>query len=565
VIRLLIALLAGAGLASALYSFTTGDTRLMWVWIVAVTLVPILLTLVMVGHAFGGIPRATPQQIQQAVAAGRLGAARIDGLRRTGTSVNDQPLCEIDLSVAPGDRAAYRVTIRQLVDLVDIPRRQPGTVVAVARIATDAPEVVIVDEHLPDLAARVSRLPRREQLAEWNSGPTVLGADPGPKGRRPGDPIVGTGRRGRPWRILAYVALFLVGAAAVLIPVRDEVGREALTLLTGEDHSSMFADTRAAEAVAAIAEAAGTDETVDVSVYAGYVIAEMATSPGASTFDSYTYRNGAVRHDGPATIQPTDPDQERFRIADVAWERVPQLRDEAMRRAEVDADDLDGDPYLSAARETSSGSDPVIRLRISLSTPYESHSFEASADGLLVPDPGESGEEAPGETTSAPEETEEPAEPAPEPEDLFASGAPEAIERLIEAGGSDEATRIVIRSERISTDLATSPGATTFDDYEYEDRQVVHGGPSPSQPFDPQLEVFHLRDVSWDRLPDMLAEAYEATGRSEGELSGDPYIIVDRSPFFGDEYPVTMQVYLPGDYGTVRAEFAADGSLIRVI
>lgn len=148
--------------------------------------------------------------------------------------------------------------------------------------------------------------------------------------------------------------------------------------------------------------------------------------------------------------------------------------------------------------------------------------------------------------------------------DYFSSGVSEAIEQLIEAGGSDETTRITIRPNRIGLDLATEPGATTFDDYDVWDGELAHNGPSTTQPSFPERDVFHLSDIAWERLPDLLEEALASAERATEDLSSDPYLIARRSPFFGDEYPVTLLVYLPGDYESPIVEFDADGALIRV-
>lgn len=155
----------------------------------------------------------------------------------------------------------------------------------------------------------------------------------------------------------------------------------------------MFAGARAAGAMTAIAEAAGTDETVEVMVNPDQVIAEMATSPGAATFDRYVYRNGSVTQQGAATIQPEDPDQTRFRLSDVEWEQVPQLLNRAMEQSGLEPDDLDSPPLVRAERPSWSDGKPALRLSVSLNTPYESHYLEAGADGLLLPDPDEESSE----------------------------------------------------------------------------------------------------------------------------------------------------------------------------
>ncbi|WOF21807.1 hypothetical protein N8K70_10465 [Microbacterium betulae] len=376
-IRLLTAFVLGAGAAAVLFGILIDD-RYTWVWITAIVVISLLLPLILVARTFGPLARATPQRIQEAIDAGRLGAARIDALRRTGTTINDQPLCEIDLSVSAGDRAAYRTTIKQIVDIVDIPRRQPGSAVAVVRVEAASPDVVIVDRPLSDLDARVSSLPARERLPEWRDDPKAAEKH----GRRDG-PLIGIGAEGRGWRFLAYAGLFAAGAAAVLLPASDEVERRALDLVTGEDHSSMFAPGRLEEALAAIEEASGTDESVDITVYTDFVSAEMATAPGASTFDTYSYRRGAATNDGPSIIQPTDPELEVFRLDDVAWDRAPRMLDESYERTDV-VPDSEHAPYLVVRRWPVAGEAYPVTLAIYLPGDYDTSSVEFAADGSFV-------------------------------------------------------------------------------------------------------------------------------------------------------------------------------------
>ncbi|WP_456285315.1 hypothetical protein M1D46_08765 [Microbacterium sp. JZ70] len=378
-IRLLMSFIFGAGVAALLFSIFVGD-RFTWIWITAIIVLSTLFPLVLVARSMGSLAGLHPKKIEAARAAGRFAPARIDALRRTGTTINDQPVCEIDVSVAPADRPAYRTTIRQLVDIVRIPQYQPGASVTVARLEADAPEVAIIEDEVPD-AARLSRLPAREHVAEWQDGPVVLGAERAPR-RRKGDPIIGTGPKGRGWRIAAYVVLALAGAAAVLVPVADDVRAETLTIITGEDHASMFAEGRVQRALAAIEEAAGTDETVQVLVYEEFVSADMATAPGSDRFDTFFYRGGTVENQGPASIQPENPDAERFRFDDIAWAAFPELLAQALGEAGLTRDELVDGPYMFVERGYEEGA--PVGISISFGDGYADYAFIGSADGAFL-------------------------------------------------------------------------------------------------------------------------------------------------------------------------------------
>ena len=95
-----------------------------------------------------GIRSATPGLTMP----GDPALARVESIRRTGFSVNDQPQVELTLTVAPTHRAAYRTVHRQIVDIVALPQVQPGSVIVVRRAEHDQPNVLIEFNPPPDWA-----------------------------------------------------------------------------------------------------------------------------------------------------------------------------------------------------------------------------------------------------------------------------------------------------------------------------------------------------------------------------------------------------------------------------
>lgn len=70
------------------------------------------------------------------------GTATITGLRQTGVFVNENPECDIDLTVTTGGEP-YAATVRQTLALVAIPQFQPGTEVPVKVDPQDAQSLII--------------------------------------------------------------------------------------------------------------------------------------------------------------------------------------------------------------------------------------------------------------------------------------------------------------------------------------------------------------------------------------------------------------------------------------
>lgn len=90
--------------------------------------------------------------------------ARVESLRRTGLELNDQPQCDLVLVVGPlpGHGSAYATTTRAILDIVLLASFQPGAVVVVARPDASRPDVTLVLDPAPELAAAARAEARQE-------------------------------------------------------------------------------------------------------------------------------------------------------------------------------------------------------------------------------------------------------------------------------------------------------------------------------------------------------------------------------------------------------------------
>ncbi|OKI32655.1 hypothetical protein A6A29_19380 [Streptomyces sp. TSRI0281] len=93
----------------------------------------------------------------------RTALALIEDLRATGGETADVPV-RFDLTVAPDDRAAYRVTVNQPINLVDIPTYRPRGVTVVEYRPDEPWEVEIVTRPSPEWL-------RRAETAKVDSAP----------------------------------------------------------------------------------------------------------------------------------------------------------------------------------------------------------------------------------------------------------------------------------------------------------------------------------------------------------------------------------------------------------
>ena len=86
---------------------------------------------------------ADGQKAQYLMANGTIGQATITAIRQTGTMVNYNPECDLDLQVSVNGGAPYPVTHRQVIAQVALPSFQPGATVPV-RVDPSDPQSLIV-------------------------------------------------------------------------------------------------------------------------------------------------------------------------------------------------------------------------------------------------------------------------------------------------------------------------------------------------------------------------------------------------------------------------------------
>ena len=352
-----------------------------WALPVGMTLAILCGTFVLIGKSMRGVQMPGDDVIAAAREAGRLGVARVDALRQTGTQINDQPLCEIELTVQPRSGAAFRTSMREIVPITQIPAVQPGVRRVVAILTEEGPEVAFLPDDVTADPWRGIVIPDA-----MTAGPVrvsdggVIRAD----GSRRG-PIIGMGKRGRPLRIVLFVAAALVAAVAVVLPYRVAAAQTVAAL----QHGQLRPDYREAEplgqALTALEAAIGHDQLISAVVSDEYLIVEAPLAPGENATDRWMYRGGAVTHDGAATIQPDTP-LEAFSIDDVDWNRLAPAAKRASIEAGIENTD---DVSFSVGRSTDSDVSSEtfakqvgpVAINFSVSDDYRSVSFRMNADG----------------------------------------------------------------------------------------------------------------------------------------------------------------------------------------
>lgn len=380
VLRLLLAFTSGV-LATSIVLLATGigDGGLPWVVPVAAVVGAILLTLVSIGSTLAGVRAPREKDVEAAVRENRVSLARVLETRATGSSVNDQPVCDIRLVVASRTRPAYTTTTRALVNLGTLPALQNGAVVVVAQLHADRPEVALLDPapaDWRDAAQRDTTVRTMPEAPVWEA-PPAPGRDRRGLLRIPG--------------VLLVVA-FLAGVGLRAWPERDVVtslaqGTSLSDAVAQRDRdraeaASIFPAVRTREVVDDLAEVAGGTQFTEVLLFQTYAVAEALTTPGAQTTDRFVWRDGGASRDGAATIQP-DPAElpdELFDVTQVDWSVVERLTAQAAELTGID--DADG-PTVIVRRSTTDEGAP-LQVVVSVDDDYRDAWLTADASGNVV-------------------------------------------------------------------------------------------------------------------------------------------------------------------------------------
>ncbi|TDL43178.1 hypothetical protein [Microbacterium oleivorans] len=351
------------------------------IWVLAIALPIGILSVVFTRLGASGLASTSVSQedLTRARAEDRLGVARIDAVRQTGTQINDQPLCEIDVTVQPRRGAAYATTLRSVVPLIELGALTPDAVRPVAILIEGGPEFGFVDGQVSPQEIDGLVVPPRGSVPTiaWPKAQRVV------NGARRG-PLLGIGPHGRVLRGILFIVVALAVAAAVVAPYSRAVVMTVQAAQEGRIGVDLRRPYELAVAVQALKDEIGHDRVSSVLIRSDFIRVEAPLMPGGTETDVWMYRGGIVEHDGAAPSQP-DLAAEQFSWKDIALSKVWAL----MGNASAESGFAVGDASAVVSRGTDSDiesetfgeSVEAPEMFISLRTEYKSASFRVNADG----------------------------------------------------------------------------------------------------------------------------------------------------------------------------------------
>lgn len=352
-----------------------------WAFPVGMPAMIIAATLVLVGRSLRGVSLPPRELVDGALGDGRVGLARVDKLTQTGTYINEQPVCDIEITVRPVGGGVYRTVVRRIVQLTEIPRFQPGTRHVVAIVTEGKPDVIFTDENA-----------HADIWADTEFPPAVAAGDVLPPGagnlRADGSrrtPLIGVGKRGRPVRIAAFVLAGVLAAAAVVLPYRAGLSETLAAIPEGRLHADLRDAASLDRALSALAAEIGHDRVVSVTVADDLVNVDAPLTPESLNVDAWTYRRGAVTHRGPASPQP-ETLSEQFAMTEIDGAAI--LGQVRVAATEAGATNLDGVMYHVSRARGVTEDDPwnmersgPVSVSFMIDDGYRSASFSVLADG----------------------------------------------------------------------------------------------------------------------------------------------------------------------------------------
>lgn len=361
------------------WTFTVG--------MVVLVLASILIILASVSDV--GMASAAPKLIETALRQRRGAVARIDKIRTTGTELNDQPLCELELTVRSAHGLAYRTKLRKVIRLTDLGLFQQGTVHPAAVLTEDGPELALLanDAAAAGTALEQTRgleIPDATAAGELRVAPDGIVRDDGTRRK----PVLGRGKQGRAGRRVLFAVAVIVGFAIAVLPNARFVSYTALALQQGQLTLNNWDSDYLGFIIPKLEDELGHD--LVESVYLGSAIISVNAPIGTDTTntDGWTIRAGGFEHDGPYSSQP-ESTAEFFSLREVNWAGIESLVAEALVEANPEIGEVaEDDISVSITRATISDVDSdhfgqsggSIEIRINLTGAYSSAQFLADGD-----------------------------------------------------------------------------------------------------------------------------------------------------------------------------------------
>lgn len=379
-IRLLLAAAIGLGIGGFIVMSVGPSGAGTWSLVTASIVAAVALVLLAFGRSLRGGAFVAHADVDAAVAARRLGRARIDAVSQTGTQINDQPLCELDVVVQPLHGAAYATTTRRIIPLVELALYSPGSEHDVAMLIDDGPEIAFVLDGLSPRERETLRVPNRASVPVREIDPHTRIVN----GRRR-RPFFGAGKKGRGLRLVAYVIVAALGFTAAVLPYRVAVVQALESIPQGRLYADMRTPEPLSEAMRALREEIGHDQRISVVITDQVVVVEAPVRVGERATDRWTYRRGSVEHGGASTSQPQLA-EEAFDVSVVDWSAIwPTLQ----QAASMSERTLTADTSISLRRGADSDiQSPTFarsvaepRMTFAIRDDYSSTWFEARIDG----------------------------------------------------------------------------------------------------------------------------------------------------------------------------------------
>jgi len=293
----------------------------------------------------------------------------------------------------------------------------------------------------------------------------------------------------------------------------------------------------AAQVVDDLVKAAGGNRFLEIDLFSTHASAKAPTTPGATTVERFTWRDGQAKRDGPASGRVSTG--ELFDVTTVDCGKVAGLVAQVPGLTKL----VHGRPSVNITRATTGGASPAAKLVVRTSDGYHSASITADASGKIVWMSGG----APGSKSEA----------------WAAAGLlttehlQQAIDDLVEVAGGPRFFDIHVYPTHIYARAPTAPGAATVDRFTWRDGFAKRD--KADSPLSDDV-LFDATAVDWKSVEGIVAQIEELTGIKDGS----PAVHVDnpRQTKKRASTPMHIHVSVSGEKDTANIVADARGKIV---
>ncbi|UOR03136.1 hypothetical protein MUN77_07580 [Leucobacter allii] len=211
--RLLLSIGIGLAVGGLLVANLIHPTAGIWACAIGFPMIIACGSMMYLGRSLRGMRQPSPGLVDRARRLGNLAAARIDAVTLTEDRLGDDRISDIELTVQPSTRSAFRVLVREVLPVQGADRYAVGSRRVVALLSGDGPEVEIIADDATESSWQETTIPAPAAAGPLQHMTTHVVRADGSRRRI----LLQLGLRGRSLRVGFFAVAGAVSAGLVVL------------------------------------------------------------------------------------------------------------------------------------------------------------------------------------------------------------------------------------------------------------------------------------------------------------------------------------------------------------